>query len=64
MEEILKFLRKNIYANPKALRNAFIELKKNWNRFPKTPMNDALPLFGYYILVGKQNSRHPGTNNH
>lgn len=37
MEEILKFLRKNIYANPKALRNAFIELKEKLEQISKDP---------------------------
>jgi hypothetical protein len=37
MEEILKFLRKNIYAHPKALRNAFGELKEKLVLISKNP---------------------------
>lgn len=37
MEEILKFLRKNIYAHPKALREAFIDLKDRLVQISKDP---------------------------
>jgi len=37
MEEILKFLRKNIYAHPKALRNAFAELKEKLVLISRNP---------------------------
>ncbi|ATL49486.1 hypothetical protein COR50_21180 [Chitinophaga caeni] len=37
MEEILKFLRKNIYAHPKALRAAFIDLKDRLVELSKNP---------------------------
>lgn len=37
MEEILKFLRKNIYAHPKALRNAFAELKEKLVQISRNP---------------------------
>lgn len=37
MEEILKFLRKNMYANPKALRTAFKELKARLEVIAKNP---------------------------
>ncbi|RAJ02497.1 hypothetical protein LX64_03516 [Chitinophaga skermanii] len=37
MEEILKFLRKNIYAHPKALRAAFIELKDRLVELSQNP---------------------------
>jgi tetratricopeptide (TPR) repeat protein len=37
MEEILKFLRKNIYANPKALRSAFADLKEKLVQLSQNP---------------------------
>lgn len=37
MEEILKFLRKNMYANPKALRTAFKDLKERLEVIAKNP---------------------------
>ncbi|GAA0542061.1 hypothetical protein [Chitinophaga japonensis] len=37
MEEILKFLRKNIYAHPKALRNAFADLKERLVQISRNP---------------------------
>ena len=37
MEEILKFLRKNMYANPKALRTAFRDLKEKLEVIAKNP---------------------------
>ncbi|MGX5817458.1 hypothetical protein ACWKWU_04635 [Chitinophaga lutea] len=37
MEEILKFLRKNMYANPKALRTAFKDLKDRLTVIAKNP---------------------------
>ena len=37
MEEILKFLRKNMYANPKALRTAFKDLKGRLEVIAKNP---------------------------
>lgn len=37
MEEILKFLRKNMYAHPKALRTAFMELKGRLELIAKNP---------------------------
>lgn len=37
MEEILKFLRKNIYTNPKALKEAFIDLKERLVLISKNP---------------------------
>lgn len=37
MEEILKFLRKNIYANPKALKSAFASLKEKLVQLSQNP---------------------------
>ncbi|WP_254640055.1 hypothetical protein [Chitinophaga sp. GbtcB8] len=37
MEEILKFLRKNIYAHPKALRSAFADLKERLVQISRNP---------------------------
>lgn len=37
MEEILKFLRKNIYANPKALKSAFANLKEKLVQLSQNP---------------------------
>jgi hypothetical protein len=37
MEEILKFLRKNIYSNPKALRSAFADLKEKLVQLSQNP---------------------------
>jgi hypothetical protein len=37
MEEILKFLRKNIYAHPKALRSAFADLKERLVEISQNP---------------------------
>jgi len=37
MEEILKFLRKNIYANPKALKSAFENLKEKLVQLSQNP---------------------------
>ncbi|MDR6569684.1 hypothetical protein SAMN05660461_1714 [Chitinophaga ginsengisegetis] len=37
MEEIMKFLRRYIYANPKALRNAFVDLKDRLEQISEDP---------------------------
>jgi len=37
MEEIMKFLRRYIYANPKALRNAFVDLKDRLEQISQDP---------------------------
>ncbi|WP_246121202.1 hypothetical protein [Chitinophaga polysaccharea] len=37
MEEIMKFLRRYIYANPKALRNAFADLKERLEQISQDP---------------------------
>jgi hypothetical protein len=37
MEEIMRFLRKNLYSDPKQLREAFIELKDKLVEVSKNP---------------------------
>lgn len=45
LEEILKFLRKNMYANPKALRTAFKDLKGKLEQIAKNPFERRSYLY-------------------